>query len=508
MSRPTSEQIEHDVPERPPRYAKALRCKGDGTPDDPMRFIASAPTIDRDEDIIVQAGWELEHYRRNPVFLWCHDYHRAPIGRCVMVEVMPLSRALEGSETSAEDLGIPSDADVLVKDVEFDTEDPEADSIRRKYVQGFLNAVSVGFRVLEWEARDEGPGYRIERAELMETSAVPVPSNRNALQVRGAKSVEAADAKMGAWMVREARALLKSLGASLKATDYPSEGDDQAVHLDNSEYDVPPSDLVTKAREYEEIWGAGGNVEGDNQYERLTPVVDRGGAPETDTEREAIHDREAWAARHAANFRLPGVVAQLKWYVVGSRGVDHQREVIDEAIAALEEDGVERFALAVELMGDVEELSLAGARTLAVRLMPDEEDGDEYKAEPDELEVGDFVRWDSAGGVAQGQIERIERDGTIDVPDADVTVDGEPEDPAALIRIYEEDDGGWEPTEVLVAHRFSALAKIDPLPAPVEDDDDEDGADEMDGEHEEEQERSGECPTINDDEPVLIRLVG
>jgi len=85
------------------------------------------------------------------------------------------------------------------------------------------------------------------------------------------------------------------------------------------------------------------------------------------------------------------------------------------------------------------------------------------RAQPDELEVGDFVRWDSSGGTAQGRIERIERDGRIAVPDSDFTIIGEEDDPAALIRIYQEGEEGWQATDTLVGHRFSTLTKIDDL---------------------------------------------
>ena len=40
---------------------------------------------------------------------------------------------------------------------------------------------------------------------------------------------------------------------------------------------------------------------------------------------------------------------------------------------------------------------------------------EEERAAPDALSVGDFVSWDSSGGTARGRIERIERDGTINV---------------------------------------------------------------------------------------------
>jgi HK97 family phage major capsid protein/HK97 family phage prohead protease len=86
-------------------------------------------------------------------------------------------------------------------------------------------------------------------------------------------------------------------------------------------------------------------------------------------------------------------------------------------------------------------------------------DPDIQRAEPDELKVGDYVSWNSSGGRANGLIEEIERDGTINVPDSDFTVNGTAEDPAALICLYR--DG--EKTDVRVGHRFSTLTKIDTI---------------------------------------------
>ena len=85
------------------------------------------------------------------------------------------------------------------------------------------------------------------------------------------------------------------------------------------------------------------------------------------------------------------------------------------------------------------------------------------RAEPDELKVGDFVEWESGGGTAKGKIDRIERDGVIDVPDSEFEVNGDEENPAALITVYREGDEGWEATDVQVGHRFSALSKIENL---------------------------------------------
>ena len=54
------------------------------------------------------------------------------------------------------------------------------------------------------------------------------------------------------------------------------------------------------------------------------------------------------------------------------------------------------------------------------------------RAEPDGLKDGDFVQWDSSGGTAKGKIESIERDGSINVPGSEFTIEATAEDPAAL----------------------------------------------------------------------------
>ena len=85
-----------------------------------------------------------------------------------------------------------------------------------------------------------------------------------------------------------------------------------------------------------------------------------------------------------------------------------------------------------------------------------EETKTEHRAEPDGLKVGDFVRWSSSGGTARGKIDRVVRDGSIDVPDSSFTITGTAEDPAALITLYR----NGEATDRKVGHKFSTLTKI------------------------------------------------
>jgi len=85
---------------------------------------------------------------------------------------------------------------------------------------------------------------------------------------------------------------------------------------------------------------------------------------------------------------------------------------------------------------------------------------DTNRAKPGELSVGDFVEWQSGGGMARGKIDRVETDGVINVPDSEFEINGDEEDPAALITVYREGEDDWEETEVQVGHRFSTLSKI------------------------------------------------
>lgn len=115
-------------------------------------------------------------------------------------------------------------------------------------------------------------------------------------------------------------------------TNFPTRGDDKEVSLANTQYRVFDAEYAKDLKEnWPQIWRRGGNIEGNNQYRRLEPIVSRQDkTPKTDTEEMAIRKREAWAARHLQDFRLAGTVAQIKWFVVGERGQTYMKELIEE----------------------------------------------------------------------------------------------------------------------------------------------------------------------------------
>lgn len=97
---------------------------------------------------------------------------------------------------------------------------------------------------------------------------------------------------------------------------------------------------------------------------------------------------------------------------------------------------------------------------------PVEEAGykEEERAEAGELKVGDFVSWNSSGGMSHGVVKEITTDGQLQA-DSGFKVNGTAEDPAALISIYDYDseEGAFMERKppVRVAHLFSTLKKVD-----------------------------------------------
>ena len=123
-----------------------------------------------------------------------------------------------------------------------------------------------------------------------------------------------------------------------------------------------------------------------------------------------------------------------------------------------------------------------------------------FRALPGDLSVGDYVSWNSSGGRARGEIQEIVDDGSISPPNSSVTVNGTQKDPAALIQVYRPVRDGWEDTDVYVAHKFSTLTKIAPLPEPSDEPEDE----EMDDEEENSLSKA-EYREVNLEPPAYMR---
>ena len=85
------------------------------------------------------------------------------------------------------------------------------------------------------------------------------------------------------------------------------------------------------------------------------------------------------------------------------------------------------------------------------------------KAKPGSVKRGDSVSWNSSGGTARGKITRKITSGEADIPGSSFKITGTPEDPGALIRVYQRDGDGYKPSDTIVGHKVKTLTKIDPL---------------------------------------------
>ena len=203
--------------------------------------------------------------------------------------------------------------------------------------------------------------------------------------------------------------------------------------INGTEIDLMPTEGMREEAQRYRDWKADGEAGGTEVAARRATQILSG----SELSASVVTQMSAWFARHAVDKQGEG-------FSPGEDGYPSNGRV---AWAAWGGDPGQVWATnKADRIKEIRERTMAGEITL--------------RAEPDELSVGDFVRWNSSGGTAQGRIDRIERDGTINVPDSDFTVNGDEDDPAALITVYRETDEGNEPTDVQVGHRFSTLTKI------------------------------------------------
>lgn len=85
------------------------------------------------------------------------------------------------------------------------------------------------------------------------------------------------------------------------------------------------------------------------------------------------------------------------------------------------------------------------------------------EAEPGELAEKDLVRMDHGGDMAYGQVAYIMTEGVFPFEGDPLAVPASPEAPVALIRVWTNEDGEWEPTQILMGHPISELTKVSAL---------------------------------------------
>jgi len=148
-------------------YFNSKACKIVDTDDEErtITFRISDETLDRYKEVMNVKGCQVENFRANPVVLWAHNR---------MQELPAIANAR----------WIKFEKNAIISQAEFAPMD-FAMSIYMLYKKKFMHGVSVGYIVLAYTDTyddDDTPANRIiEKWDLLEYSAVPVPANPNAL---------------------------------------------------------------------------------------------------------------------------------------------------------------------------------------------------------------------------------------------------------------------------------------------------------------------------------------
>ena len=132
-------------------------------------------------------------------------------------------------------------------------------------------------------------------------------------------------------------------------TNFPKAGDNKKISLRNSNYPQFSYEFAKNTKEEgvgKQIWKAGGNIRGNEAFVLWGRARE---GSETPAVLSWIKEREAWAARHFRDGQafkdgskepnlsnVGGVVAQLKWGVIGTLGEQGMKDVILELTKKLE----------------------------------------------------------------------------------------------------------------------------------------------------------------------------
>ena len=192
-----------------------------------IQFTASTNSRDRDGDVINPAGWDLSNFRKNPVFLWGHQYDKPSLGKVLNSEITGNS--------------LKQTVKFMGPDVAGEQEYPDwpdwlkfADMIYKMYRNNYLNGVSVGFDPQNWSWADAEDGnINFESQELLELSAVTIPSNPESLQAAGVKGK---DKQLIKDYLNKAKSLIDDDEEVIEIVEEEIEIVEEKINLDDIEY--------------------------------------------------------------------------------------------------------------------------------------------------------------------------------------------------------------------------------------------------------------------------------
>lgn len=260
-------------------------------------FVAAIGNKDSVGDVVVSGAFEGSLKRRKPRVVWGHDWNQ------------PIGKVLDIREVSASDPRLPAkmkQANVggLYARVQFNLKSERGrEAFNSITFFGEDQEWSIGYKTLDSIYSPERQANLLKEVELYEVSPV----------LHGANQLTAT--------------------ISVKSLDMSSMDEEDITSFRKSKWETFDFAWAKKLREeHPEIWKMGGNIKGNDQWEILSTILDNNGSAETQDQVNALNLREAWIARHEGDFRVPGVVAQIKWLAVGKQGESAMKKVINDEI--------------------------------------------------------------------------------------------------------------------------------------------------------------------------------
>lgn len=124
--------------------------------------IFSAQNEDRHGEVVVQNGWILVNFLKNPVVLWAHQHDTFPIAKMLEISVDQTNQLVGKMQFAVDEYEFAKTAFNLIKG-------------------GFLSAFSAGFINNKYQIDQENNITYLTENELLEVSVVPIPANQLAL---------------------------------------------------------------------------------------------------------------------------------------------------------------------------------------------------------------------------------------------------------------------------------------------------------------------------------------
>jgi HK97 family phage prohead protease len=236
-------------------------------------FVAAVGNKDSVGDIVAPGAFDGSLRRRKPRVVWGHDWNQ-PIGKVLAIEEVPATDPRLPEKMRAAGVG------GLLARVQFNLQSERGrEAFHSVAFFGTDQEWSIGYKTIRATYDPNHQANVLQEVELFEVSPVLHGAN----QLTGTISIKAAQGdRMDSFQKSQWPMFDRTYAARIKA-DHP------------------------------EIWDAGGNIKGDDQYTILSKIAEQGGKATTEDQIKALELREAWIARHKGDFQLPGVVAQMKW---------------------------------------------------------------------------------------------------------------------------------------------------------------------------------------------------